>query len=131
MRCGHDHAAVFRRKPLAASSGPLGRRCPAQPLRGPPSSRLSPLQPTFIKIGQQFSTRVDVLSPEFVKELEKLQVRTQPRPAAGAGLMGGSLGQGPASAQCALLSAARRGAAARPGTQAGGSQRRRLSHRLC
>ena len=32
------------------------------------------LGPTFIKIGQQFSTRVDVLSPEFVKELEKLQV---------------------------------------------------------
>jgi hypothetical protein len=29
----------------------------------------------FIKIGQQFSTRVDVLSPEFVKELEKLQVK--------------------------------------------------------
>lgn len=32
------------------------------------------LGPTFIKIGQQFSTRVDVLSQEFVKELEKLQV---------------------------------------------------------
>ncbi|KAK9819782.1 hypothetical protein WJX72_002278 [[Myrmecia] bisecta] len=31
------------------------------------------LGPTFIKIGQQFSTRVDVLAPEFVKELEKLQ----------------------------------------------------------
>jgi predicted unusual protein kinase regulating ubiquinone biosynthesis (AarF/ABC1/UbiB family) len=28
----------------------------------------------FIKIGQQFSTRVDVLSKEFVRELEKLQV---------------------------------------------------------
>ncbi|KAJ9507487.1 hypothetical protein QJQ45_006489 [Haematococcus lacustris] len=27
----------------------------------------------FIKIGQQFSTRVDVLSPEFIKELEVLQ----------------------------------------------------------
>lgn len=34
------------------------------------------LGPTFIKIGQQFSTRVDVLSPEFVKELEKLQAGT-------------------------------------------------------
>lgn len=28
---------------------------------------LTRLGPTFIKIGQQFSTRVDVLSPEFVR----------------------------------------------------------------
>lgn len=32
------------------------------------------LGPTFIKIGQQFSTRVDVLSKEFVFELEKVCV---------------------------------------------------------
>lgn len=45
------------------------------------------LGPTFIKIGQQFSTRVDVLSPEFVKELEQLQVRRGPKVMSVCGLL--------------------------------------------
>jgi hypothetical protein len=49
---------------------------------GAPASRLPPPFPQLtaslhghrLQIGQQFSTRVDVLSQEFIRELEKLQV---------------------------------------------------------
>jgi len=50
----------------------------------PPPERLrialETLGPTYIKIGQMLSTRVDVFSEEFIRELEKLQDRVPPAP---------------------------------------------------
>jgi len=50
----------------------------------PPSVRLrvslESLGGAFVKIGQLLSTRVDILPPEFIKELEKLQDSVPPQP---------------------------------------------------
>ncbi len=53
-------------------------------LKYPPPQRLrvalEKLGAAYVKIGQLLSTRVDILTPEFIKELEKLQDNVPPAP---------------------------------------------------
>jgi len=53
-------------------------------LKYPPPKRLrvalERLGGAYVKIGQLLSTRVDILPPEYIKELEKLQDRVPPQP---------------------------------------------------
>jgi ubiquinone biosynthesis protein len=52
------------------------------PLNAPESARraLQDLGPTFVKLGQILATRVDLLPPEWIAELEKLQDRAPASP---------------------------------------------------
>ena len=52
------------------------------PLNAPESARraLQDLGPTFVKLGQILATRVDLLPPEWITELEKLQDRAPASP---------------------------------------------------
>lgn len=62
----------FRRQ----TSEPPGEVTPAQHIR----LALEELGPTFVKLGQILSTRPDLLPPEFISELSKLQDEVPPAP---------------------------------------------------
>ncbi len=60
----------------------LLRRAPREPVGAPVRLRLAleELGPTFVKFGQILSTRPDVLPPEYIEELSKLQDTVPPAP---------------------------------------------------
>src|SRR5690349_9227093 len=60
----------------------FGSRGPAEPYGRPERVRLAleELGPAFIKLGQVLSTRVDLLPPEYVTELARLQDSARPLP---------------------------------------------------
>ncbi len=77
-----EFLGFYRRLKLVRQTpdkGPLrftARPSPAERLR----LVLEELGPTFIKLGQVLSTRSDLLAPEYIAELEKLQDRVPPFP---------------------------------------------------
>lgn len=71
----HMEERVSSRRSLGLVGGEPARR-QAQHLR----EALVELGPTFIKMGQALSTRLDLLPPAFIEELSKLQDEVPPQP---------------------------------------------------
>ena len=76
-------AATGLERAISAGRAALGMPVAAEPFVAPRDLRLAlqELGPTFIKLGQAASTRGDLLPPEYLAELSKLQDADPPVPA--------------------------------------------------
>jgi predicted unusual protein kinase regulating ubiquinone biosynthesis (AarF/ABC1/UbiB family) len=72
QQIGLDEAIAQEQSPAQESSGRAGPESFARDLEQ--------LGPTFIKLGQLLSTRADVLPPEYLTALERLQDSVEPLP---------------------------------------------------